>query len=318
MELRHLRYFLVVAEEGQFTRAASRLAIQQPPLSQQIRLLEEEIGFDLFERLPRGVVLTEAGKAFAQDAQRVLDGLQQSVERAARIARGELGTISIGLTSSASFHPLTTEAIRAFRRQHPSVGIDLTELNAAEINERLAGGLVHVAFLRKPVILPPDLAFDVLDEEPMVVVLPEDHPLLARRRAKQGAKREAKREAPPDIALRALADEDFILVRRPGAPGMYADILTACREAGFSPNVVREVPRMLSGIKLVSTGLGITLVPASMQHYSQVGVVYCRVKQPHTLTAPLTLCYPTTPRNGAASRFVEFVQRHFPLHAPAA
>ncbi|WP_206950978.1 LysR family transcriptional regulator [Trinickia acidisoli] len=300
MELRHLRYFLVVAEEGQFTRAASRLAMQQPPLSQQIRLLEEEIGFDLFERLPRGVVLTEAGKAFAQDAQRIIEGLQHAVERAARIARGELGTISIGLTSSASFHPLTTEAIREFRRLHPDVGIDLIELNAAEVNERLAGGLVHVAFLRKPVERPPSLSFDVLEEEPMVVVLPEDHALLRRRRGRQS-----------DIALRELADEPFIFVRRPGSPGMYADILTACREAGFSPNVVREVPRMLSGIKLVSTGLGVTLVPASMQRYNQAGVVYRRLKMPHALTAPITLSFPTTQQNGAASRFVEFVQQHF-------
>ncbi|RDU95473.1 LysR family transcriptional regulator [Trinickia dinghuensis] len=300
MELRHLRYFLVVAEEGQFTRAASRLAMQQPPLSQQIRLLEEEIGFELFERLPRGVVLTPAGKAFAQDAQRIIDGLQQSVERAARIARGELGTILIGLTSSASFHPLTTEAIREFRRLHPDVGIDLVELNAAEINERLAGGLVHVAFLRKPVELPPGLSFEVLEEEPMVVALPEDHPTLAGKQGRQA-----------DIALRALADEPFILVRRPGAPGMYADILTVCREAGFSPNVVREVPRMLSGIKLVSTGIGIALVPASMQRYNQAGVVYRRLKKPHVLTAPLTLSFPTTQQNGAASRFVEFVLGQF-------
>jgi DNA-binding transcriptional LysR family regulator len=297
MELRHLRYFLVVAEEGQSTRAASRLAMQQPPLSQQIRLLEEEIGFELFERLPRGVVLTEAGKAFAQDAYRIIESLQQSVEHAARIARGELGTISIGLTSSASFHPLTTEAIREFRRLHPDVGIDLVELNAAEVNERLAGGLVHVAFLRKPVGSPPGLSFEVLEEEPMVVVLPDDHPLVVGRQA--------------DIALRALADEPFIFVRRPGAPGMYADILDACREAGFSPNVVREVPRMLSGIKLVSTGLGVTLVPASMQRYNQAGVVYRRLKKPHALTAPLTLSFPTTQQNGAASRFVEFVQARF-------
>src|SRR5471030_2399532 len=105
MELRHLRYFLVVAEEGQFTRAASRLAMQQPPLSHQIRELEQEVGFDLFVREPRGVSLTPAGKAFAQDAQMLLDTLQQAVGRASRIARGELGTISIGLSSSAGFHP---------------------------------------------------------------------------------------------------------------------------------------------------------------------------------------------------------------------
>lgn len=306
MELRHLRYFLAVAEEGQFTRAAERLSMQQPPLSQQIRMLEEELGFDLFMRLPRGVVLTPAGKAFALDSQRIVEGLQQAAERAKRIARGEIGTIAIGLTSSAGFHPLTTEAIREFRRLHPDVGIDLPDLNAAEVNERLASGLVHVAFLRKPVERPAGLAFEILDEEPMVVVLPDGHPLLKRRRATQ-----------PEVALETLAEEDFILVRRPGAPGMYADILTACRQAGFSPNIAREVPRMLSGIKLVAAGLGVTLVPASMQRYSQVGVVYCRLKKPPTLTAPLHISYAQatlgSASNGAASRFIEFVLEHYRL-----
>lgn len=306
MELRHLRYFLAVAEEGQFTRAAERLSMQQPPLSQQIRMLEEELGFDLFMRLPRGVVLTPAGKAFAVDSQRIVEGLQQAAERAKRIARGEIGTIAIGLTSSAGFHPLTTEAIREFRRLHPDVGIDLPDLNAAEVNERLASGLVHVAFLRKPVERPAGLVFEMLDEEPMVVVLPDGHPLLKRRRATQ-----------PEVALETLAEEDFILVRRPGAPGMYADILTACRQAGFSPNIAREVPRMLSGIKLVAAGLGVTLVPASMQRYSQVGVVYCRLKKPPTLTAPLHISYAQatlgSASNGAASRFIEFVLEHYRL-----
>ncbi|MFM0289727.1 LysR family transcriptional regulator [Paraburkholderia megapolitana] len=305
MELRHLRYFLAVAEEGQFTRAAERLAMQQPPLSQQVRLLEEELGFDLFMRLPRGVVLTPAGEAFAQDAQRLIEGLQQAAERAKRIARGEIGTVAIGLTSSAGFHPLTTEAIREFRRLHPDVAVDLTDLNAAEVNERLITGLVHVAFLRKPVERPAGLSFAMLDEEPMVVVLPDGHPLLKRRRG-----------TPPEVALDTLANEDFILVRRPGAPGMYADILAACRQAGFSPNIAREVPRMLLGIRLVAAGLGVTLVPASMQRYSQVGVVYCRLKKPPALTAPLHFGYPDalkddTASNGAASRFVDFVLEHY-------
>jgi DNA-binding transcriptional LysR family regulator len=188
--------------------------------------------------------------------------------------------------------------IRGFRRRHPKVGIDLIELNAAEVNEQLLQGHVHLAFLRKPVAPPPELSFALIDEEPMVIVLPEGHPLLARKRGRQ-----------PEIALSALAREDFILVRRPGAPGMYADILAACREAGFSPHVVREVPRMFSGINLVAAGLGVTLVPASMQHYSQSGVVYCRVRKPHALTAPLTLGFPAAQQNGAASRFIDFVKR---------
>ncbi|MFM0416677.1 LysR family transcriptional regulator [Paraburkholderia aromaticivorans] len=294
MELRHLRYFLAVAEEGQFTRAAERLAMQQPPLSQQIRTLEEEIGFELFVRMPRGVTLTPAGQAFAEDAQRLLQNLQQSVDKASRIARGELGTMSIGLTSSAAFHPFTTEAIRAFRKLCPEVAVELAELNAAEIIERLAAGQIQAAFLRKPVEAREGVAFELLLDEPMVVVLPVGHPLL------KGKKR-------PRVSLKALAHEDFILVRRPGAPGMYADILAACRQAGFVPRIAREVPRMLSGINLVAAGLGVTLVPASMQRYDQVGTVYCTLANPSKLSAPLHLAYPAVLHNSAATRFIQLV-----------
>ncbi|MBN3801600.1 LysR family transcriptional regulator [Paraburkholderia sp. Ac-20336] len=298
MELRHLRYFLAVAEEGQFTRAAERLAMQQPPLSQQIRLLEEEVGFDLFVRLPRGVELTEAGKAFAQNAELVFDTLQQGLAHARRIAQGKLGTISVGLTSSAGFHPATTEAIRAFRAAEPGVEIELAELNAAEIIERLSSEQLHVAFLRKPVDTPEDVTFEPLLDEPMVVVLPVGHRLLA-----------GMKKTPPELPLKALEHEDFILVRRPGAPGMYADILAACKRAGFLPRVAREVPRMLTGIHMVAAGFGVTLVPASMQHYEHASTVYCRLNEAAKLTAPLYFAYPTVIRhNPAALRFVEFMK----------
>ncbi|CAD6551862.1 LysR family transcriptional regulator [Paraburkholderia metrosideri] len=300
MELRHLRYFLTVAEEGQFTRAAERLAMQQPPLSQQIRSLEEEIGFELFIRMPRGVTLTPAGHAFAEDAQQLLQNLQASVEKASRIARGELGTLSIGLTSSAAFHPFTTEAIRAFRAVCPEVSVELAELNAAEIIERLAAGQIQAAFLRKPVDVREGVAFELLLDEPMVVVLPLGHPLL-----KGDGKAARKR---PQVSLKALAHEDFILVRRPGAPGMYADILAACRQAGFVPRVAREVPRMVSGINLVAAGMGVTLVPASMQRYDHVGTVYCTLTHPSGLSAPLHLAYPEALHNSAAMRFIQLVK----------
>lgn len=299
MELRHLRYFLVVAEEGQFTRAAARLAMQQPPLSQQIRMLEQELGFDLFERLPRGVTLTPAGAAFAQDAQLLLDGLQQAVAKASRVARGELGFLSIGLTSSAGFHPLTIDIIRAFRRAYPEVAVDLAELNAAELIERLMSGQIDVAFLRKPVDTPPGLSFELLLDEPMVLVLPTGHVLL-----------KGETKGASAIPLKALAGESFILVRRPGAPGMYADFLAACRQAGFAPQIAREVPRMVSAINLVAAGLGLALVPASMQRYDQAGAVYRPLKHSVAISAPLHLAYPSTVRNSAAAQFLEFGRGH--------
>lgn len=307
MELRHLRYFLAVAEEGQFTRAAERLAMQQPPLSQQIRLLEEEVGFDLFVRLPRGVELTPAGEAFAQNAAVVLDTLQQGLSHARRIARGELGSISIGLTSSAGFHPLTTHLIRAFGAAHPGIEIELAELNAAELIERLLARQIHVAFLRKPTETPAGLAFTQLLDEPMVVVLPLGHPLLAAAKRAASSKKTAAAKLPA-VPLEALADENFILVRRPGAPGMYADFLAACKRAGFLPQVSREVPRMLTGIHMVAAGLGVTLVPASMRHYDHENVAFCALGSAHGLSAPLHLAYPSDMHNPAAARFVDFAQ----------
>jgi len=298
MELRHLRYFLAVAEEGQFTRAAERLAMQQPPLSQQIRLLEEEIGFELFARLPRGVELTPAGNAFAQSAAQVLDMLGQGVAHARRISRGELGSIAIGLTSSAGFHPMTTDAIRAFNAEHAGIEITLSELNAAELIERLLTGQLHVAFLRKPVETPSGVTFEQLLDEPMVAVLPIGHRLLAA----------TKKKSRPTIALKALEREEFILVRRPGAPGMYADFLAACRRHGFEPIVAREVPRMLTGIHMVAAGLGVTLVPASMQRYDHKSAVFCPLADDAGLSAPLHLAYPSVLRDPAAARFVEFVR----------
>jgi len=313
MELRHLRYFLAVAEEGQLTRAAERLAMQQPPLSHQIRLLEDELGFDLFVRLPRGVILTEAGKAFAQSAETVMAVLSQGVAHARRIAEGELGAISIGLTSSAAFHPATTQLIGAFRKAFPDVGVDMMELNAAEILEKLRAEQLHLAFLRKPVEIPAEIGlFQVLDE-PMVAVLPKGHPLLQKTAGK-----------PRRIRLAELADQRFILVRRPGAPGMYADILAACDKAGFAPHIAREVPRMLTGIHMIAAGMGITLVPASMQGYRHEDIVYCPLHPDAALSAPLHLAYPRHTSNGgrtdngealfsgainaAASRFVAFVR----------
>lgn len=258
MELRQLKYFLAVAQERQFTRAAARLYIEQPPLSQQIKALETELGFSLFSRLPRGVEPTPAGASLEQDVLQVLALLDQAIRKAGRIARGELGAVAIGMTSSAAFHPFPLSAIRQFREQYRDVAIDLIELNAAEIIERMMLGTIQVAILRKPTDTPDGIGFEPLIDEEMVVVLPVTHPLA-------GAK---------TIGLSQLANEDFVLVRRPGAPGIYADFLTACRAEGFEPHVVHEVPRMAVGINLVAAGLGITVVPSSMQRYGQHGVVY--------------------------------------------
>ncbi|SAK86227.1 LysR substrate binding domain protein [Caballeronia fortuita] len=291
MELRHLRYFLAVAEEGQFTRAAARLHMQQPPLSQQIQELEQELGFALFLRQPRGVELTAPGQSLAEHARAALRTLEQGVAHARRVSQGQVGRVRIALTSSAAFHPLATTAIRAFRQTHPDISIELSEVNAAEIIEMMSNGQVDAAILRKPTETPADLRFELLAQERMRLVLPLGHVLIGARA----------------IALDALAGEPFIFVRRPGAPGMYADFIRACEARGFTPRVVDEVPRMVTAINLVAAGGGVTLVPASMQRYRQESVRYCRVAGDDAFRAPLHLVTRSQTQSPAASRFREMV-----------
>jgi DNA-binding transcriptional LysR family regulator len=280
MELRHLRYFVVVAEEGHFTRAAERLGMQQPPLSQQIRALEDELGFELFRRHPKGAALTVGGSVFLQEAKAILDSVNRAAAHAARVALGSEGTISIGLTSSAAAHPLIPRIVRAYRAAWPGVRSEFREGNAAEMTEAVAAGKLDVAFLRRPVDRPAGLAFHNLLEEEMLLVLPAGHHLL----------REHTGAAMPAISLQSLRDEQFILVRKHGAPGMYSNLIEACMRAGFTPNIAVEVERMLTNISLVAAGAGVTAVPASMKGFHADSVVYCSIRDcGPELGAPLTL-----------------------------
>ena len=284
MELRHLRYFTVVAEEGHFTRAAERLGMQQPPLSQQIRALEQELGFELFRRHPKGAALTAGGEVFLQEARAILQGVDRAVERAARANDGVDGRLAVGFTSSAAAHPLIPRLMRAYREAWPQVELEFREGNAAELTEAIEQDKLDAAFLRRPVGQPPGIVFRSLLEEQLLLVLPVGHPALKGRRAKIGGR--------PAVPLAALRDERFILVRRSGAPGMYADLVEACVQAGFVPHVAIEVERMLTNISLVAAGAGVSAVPASMQGFHAESVVYCAIADaPPRLSAPLTLAW---------------------------
>ena len=295
MELRHLRYFLVVAEERHITRAAARLGLQQPPLSQQIHALERELGTKLFTRLPRGVELTPAGEGFLEEARAVLSGVERATVRARAAAMGQRGRISIGLTTSASLHPGVTRTLRAYANSHAAVSLDLHANSAAGLTEALLRAEVHVAIMRAAVARPVDLIFRELAREDMLIALPSDHRLV--RRTASGA------NAP--IPLRALAGERLILVRRHAAPGMYGNVVDACHKAGFEPLIVAEVEQMLISMNLVAAGVGISLVPASIREIRQEGIVYCPVSDAPSLVAPLTLVY----QRGEARPFVtDFIE----------
>lgn len=293
IELRHLRYFAAVAEAGHMTRAAAALGIQQPPLSLQIKALERELGMALFQRHPKGVTLTDGGRLFQAEAQRLLDGMATLRERMARVARGEQGLLAVAFTSSAAAHAFTPEALRECRSRYPAIELQLSEHNAAEIIDGVAAGRLHCGFLRVPVSQPAGVAMETLLNEPAVLALPLDHPLL---RASGGQSR--------PVALHELRGEGLILVRRPGAPGLYANLLALCEAAGFRPRVVAEVDRMMTNLNLVAAGAGISVVPASMRGAHPQAIVYCPFADGVQLDAPLTLAWRSADLAGPTATFV--------------
>jgi len=277
MEMRPLRYFAAVAETGHMTRAAEQLGIQQPPLSQQIKALERQLGLQLFKRHPRGVTLTDAGRQFQAEAQRMLGHMAALEARMQRVAQGEEGVLAVGFTSSAAAHAFVPQALRAFRHARPRVQLQIGEDNAAELTESIAAGRMHCGLLRVPVDRPAGLHFETLLREPVMAALPVDHPLAAR----PGRSRR--------LTLAQLCSEGLILVRRPGAPGLYAELLALCRAQGLTPRVVAEVDRMMTNLNLVAAGVGLSVVPASMAGVHPHAIRYLPLAGSEALDAPLTL-----------------------------
>ncbi|OWK33582.1 LysR family transcriptional regulator [Sphingomonas dokdonensis] len=261
MELRHLRYALAIAEERHFTRAAARLGIGQPPLSQQIKQLEQELGVQLFHRLTRGVELTDAGKAFMPLAQAAVTAAEQAAQAAKRAARGEIGALTIGFTSSASFNPLVPRIIGRFRERHPDLTIRLVEQTTVRLLEAMADGGLDVAFLRPALGETDGLVTRRLPDEDLWVALPARHRLAGRT----------------SVALVDLAGDPFILYPRANGRLLYDSIIAACRNAGFSPRIAQEAPQMASTVNLVAAGVGVALVPESMRQLHAQGVTYARI-----------------------------------------
>jgi DNA-binding transcriptional LysR family regulator len=290
VELRHVRYFIAVAEEGHITRAAERLGMQQPPLSQQIKAMERELDVQLFRRKPRGVELTDAGRALLEDAREILARLDQALETTRRTARGEQGRIRVGISVTSTFHPLVPRAIRAFREAYPLVFLTLQEGRTHDLVELLRGERIDAAFVRLPPADPDGVAVNNLLEEPMVLALPSAH-VLAR-----GSRSTA-------IPLKSLANETFIAPPSQRGPGLRATAFEAYRAAGFAPRIGQEDAGTTTALSFVAAGLGISIVPASLQRLRIDGVAYRRLEGAARLTAPLTL----VSRRGDPSAVV----RHF-------
>ena len=256
MELRHLRYFIAVAEELNFTRAAERLHIAQPPLSQQIQHLEAEMGFQLFRRTKRTVQLTAAGQVFFEEAQKILQQVDRAIQLGRQTSRGELGQLTIGFVSSAA-HNVVPPILQAFRTRCPAVKLELHELTTNEQLQRLREGRIDIGFVRPPVE-EDGINSEIVFREPLIVALPETHFLADRA----------------NVQLRELSAEPFILFPRSLAPGLYDPIVTLCQQAGFSPIAGQEAIQMQTIISLVAAEMGVAIVPASMQNFQRSGVVY--------------------------------------------
>lgn len=263
MEMRHLRYFIAVAEELHFSRAAERLHMAQPPLSQQIQQLETELGVELFHRkTKRQVQLTAAGQVFLQEAYRLLAQLEQAIERTQRTGRGEIGQLRIGFISSVTYDVLPA-ILREFRAQFPEVELVLQELTTTEQEQALLHHRIQVGFVHPP-LTDESLSWECIQRQPLVVALPETH-LLAQQE---------------QLSVRSLSKESFILFPRYLSAGLYDQILSLCQQQGnFTPKVAQEAIQMQTIIGLVSAGMGIAIVPFSFQNLRRSGVVYRAVEE---------------------------------------
>jgi DNA-binding transcriptional LysR family regulator len=288
LDLRQLRYFIAVAEEGHITRAAERLGMQQPPLSRQIKAIERELDVRLFRRKARGVELTDAGRAFLENARATLAQFDHALEATRRTSRGEQGGICVAYTTGAAFHPLVPRIIREFQRAFPLVSVTPTEGPPSDIVERMRNDQVDVAFIRTSVAQTDGVVTAPLLEEPVVVALPRGHPLALNKDA--------------TLSLKALADEKFIVNgSAQGALTMQANVLVAaCQAAGFSPRVGHVVGNNLSRLSLVAADLGVAVVGASMQRMNIEGVVFRQLKSATQIKTPLNLAS----RRGDASAVV--------------
>jgi DNA-binding transcriptional LysR family regulator len=297
MELRHLRYFIAVAEEGHVTRAAERLGMQQPPLSQQIRALERELDVQLFRRRPRGMALTDAGSTLLSEARAILAHIDHASAAAKRTARGEQGRIAVGFTSSTPFHPVVPRLIRSYRDAFPLVALTLEEGGTMDLVDDLRDERIDVAFVRTAITDLEGLVVSPLLKEAMMLALPRAHRLARHTKG---------------VSLRALAEETFIVYRRHNGPGLYDAILSACNASGFSPHIGQEAPRIVSTLNLVAAGLGISLVPESLQRMRMDGVVFRRIGDAAKPMAPLYLVCRRGDTSPPVRRFLELVKRTRP------
>jgi DNA-binding transcriptional LysR family regulator len=286
IDLRQLRYFTAVAEELHFGRAAERLGMAQPPLTQQIQKLERELGCVLLARNSRRTALTDAGRELLERTNRLLAGFEDAIEQTRRAARGETGQLRVGTPPSVMLTALPA-AIRKYRQKYPEVSFILREASTNQILTELRSGALDVGFLRE--VEPGEgLAAAIVLREPLIAVLPSSHRLAEK----------------PRLRLRELSSEPFVFFPRRVGEAFHDRLIGHCAEAGFTPGIVQEATQWQSVVTFVETGMGVSIAPACIAKFRWKGVVYRPLPG---LTTTVFAAWPTPNTPPAVSAFLKMV-----------
>lgn len=295
MDIHRLAAFVAVVEESNISRAAVRLHMQQPPLTRLIQSLEQELNCKLLTRLPRGVEVTEAGQVLYQEAVAILAHADAIPKRVRHIAQGLEGQLSIGFTNSVGLHSFLPALLRRFREGYPMVSIDLEEEGSSALIDSVRNDKNDLVFLRKPAPLGVGLISLHILDEPLIVALPNNHPL-----------------APCDeLNLLDLEPYDFVLYRRLSGQDLFDNILASCYQAGFSPNIVQEAPRLTSSLNLIAAGIGLSIVPEAIRDFWNKQIVYKKLHAATPSIAPIYAVFKPNPNNLRLQHVLQLLQAQF-------
>lgn len=292
MNFRQIKYFVAVAQELNFGRAALALNISQPPLTRQIQQLEEEIGAPLFERTAKGVTLTQAGELLLQESLNIQSLVEQAVERTQRAAQGKLGRIDVGIFGSGVLS-MIPKLLLSFRTAYPDVNIVLHTMNKTEQIEALRQRRITIGFNRmlEPI---PDIRIELVKTEPLLVALPEGHPLVAEE----------------SLPLAALKNHPMVMFPTGVKPNFIDRVMDLCRQEGYVPTVSQEAGDAVTGVALVASGFGLALVPESATSLRLPGVVYRPLKNAPHAVVDLSCIYRDDDVSPILAAFLEIVRSH--------
>ncbi|AQS89191.1 LysR family transcriptional regulator [Neoasaia chiangmaiensis] len=285
MDFRRLRYIVAIAEAGSFTHAAFQLHMEQPPLSQQIRAFEKELGLVLFIRSRQGAVPTEAGRILIEQARTILAMEAEFLSLARGLARGEQGRLRVGMAGAVSLLPIIPNAIRAFREKWPEIVITLEESNTPALCEALHDRRVDIAIIRPPAP-DPNIVVVPLMQERTVIALPKGHDKWRRR----------------CLHLNDISDEPFILFERELGPGFYDAIIAACQQAGFTPRLGQSAPQIAATVPMVAAGMGVSIVPAYLDQIHAEGATFHPIVGPAPRST-IALAFHNRPSSGPVANF---------------